>query len=104
MIDITVEDVAALRKQGDFREFLRLQFPVEQAALRRPDPKPAVVEHDPGHRPGTWPTGTRPPEPAPAIPREQWEHAVVAYRQWLAAGSPADDFTCECGCTPRRTR
>ncbi len=103
-MEITVEDVAELRKQGSFREFLRLQFNPEAITDVRPEPVAEPVHNDPGHRPGAWPTGTRPPEPAPAIPREQWEHAVVTYRQWLAAGSPADDFTCECGCTPRRTR
>lgn len=104
MIQVTVEDIAELRKQGDFREFLRVQFAPERIAERRPAPEPETVEHDPDHRPGAWPTGTRPPEPGPAIPTEQWEHAVVAYRQWLAAGSPSGDFTCECGCTPRRSR
>ena len=103
-VQITVEDIAALRKQGSFRDFLRLQFAPELITEQRPAPEPEVVVPAPGHRPGAWPTGTRPPERNPVGTSAQWEHAVTAYRRWLAAGSPSGDFTCECGCTPRRLR
>jgi hypothetical protein len=100
---LTVEDIAELRKQGDFREFLRMHL-----TASRPPAAPAVgappVERDPGHRPGAWPTGTRPPEPTRIGTSEEWAHAAVAYRQWLAAGSPPGDFTCHCGCTPGGSR
>jgi len=103
--ELTVEDIAALREQGDFREFLRMHLAAGQApAAPAPAPATSAVERDPGQRPGAWPTGTRPPTPTNVGTPEQWAHAVVAYRQWLAAGSPPGDFTCDCGCTPRRTR
>lgn len=98
--ELTVEDIAALRKQGDFREFLRLHLAANQAPAV---PAPAV-EREPGHRPGAWPAGTGPPAPTNVGTPEQWAQAVHAYRQWLAAGQPPGDFTCECGCTPRRPR
>jgi hypothetical protein len=99
---LSVEDIAELRKQGDFREFLRIHLAANQPAPI-PAPTAPAVERQPGQRPGAWPTGTRPPEPTTVGTPEQWAAAVTAYRHWTAAGQPPGDFTCECGCTPRRT-
>lgn len=97
----SVEDIAELRKQGDFRAFLKMHV----AATVTPGATPApAAQYDPGHRPGAWPTGTRPPVATTVGTPEQWAQAVTAYRHWLAAGQPPGDFTCECGCIPRRPR
>jgi hypothetical protein len=87
-------DVAALLAQGDLREFLRAQEDARGA-------EPAGVPDAAPRRAGAWPTGTRSPAPTRTGTAEEWAHAAIAYRQWLAAGSPAGDFTCDCGCTPR---
>jgi hypothetical protein len=100
--ELTVEDIAELRRQGDFREFLRMRLAANQAPA--PAAAPAAADRGPGRRPGAWPTGTRPPEPTNVGTPEQWAEAVIAYRHWIAAGSPPDDFTCHCGCTPGRAR
>lgn len=96
---ITAADIAAMRRDGSFKEFLE-----HQMAAGRVQPAPAAPEaapdREPGHRPGAWPTGTRPPSPAPELPAAAWEQAVHDYRAWVAAGQPEGDFTCECGCTP----
>lgn len=65
MTELSVEDVAALRRQGDFRAFLT------QAASREVDanPKPALAAvPDPGYRithVGGWPLGTAATGPTP---------------------------------------
>jgi hypothetical protein len=97
--ELSVEDIAELRRQGDFREFLRLQFgapdaPPRPPAARAPAPAPTTG------RPGAWPTGTKPPEPTRIGTPEQWAQAVHDYRAWLAAGKPDTPIRCECGCTP----
>lgn len=51
-------------------------------------------------RPGAWPTGSRPPQPARIGTEQDWQHATAEYRGWLTAGKPKGNFTCTCGCTP----
>jgi hypothetical protein len=77
--EISIEDVAALRRQGDFRAFL------SHAAGRgvEPDPKPTLTAvESPGYRiahVGGWPLGTAASGPTP----------------------PADTCTCpKCGGNP----
>nr|WP_112471628.1 hypothetical protein [Streptomyces sp. ST1020] len=58
------DDVAAMRKEGNFRDFL------DQVTGRTAKPAPRPVEPAaPGYhvrRPGAWPCGTAPTGPAPA--------------------------------------
>lgn len=99
MTGVTVEDIAAMRADGSFQEFLRHQLAAGRkvaAAVQAPTP---VVRED-GRRAGAWPTGTRPPTALSPQDPAAWEQAVHDYRAWMAAGCPPGDFTCECGCTP----
>jgi hypothetical protein len=99
MTTATAEDIAEMRRDGSFQEFLRHQL----AAGRRIPvavQAPAAAVSEPGHRPGAWPTGTRPPAAVTAGTTEEWQQAVHDYRAWNAAGCPPGDFTCECGCNP----
>jgi hypothetical protein len=88
--DFDPEDIAAMRKQGDLREFLRRQMRPRAETQRAQAPRP------PGHRPGAWPTGTSPPSPRPPQPPGAWEDAVARYR----AGLGSDNDPCECGACP----
>lgn len=98
---LSVEDIAELRKQGDFREFLRLRLGTIGPAPAPTTPAaPAAPAPAAGHRPGAWPAGTSRPTPTAPQSAADWEQAVHAYRAWNAAGQPSGDFTCECGCTP----
>lgn len=57
--EITVEDIAALRTQGqDFREYLRLRLAASQP-VQPPQQAAAPASYGPLHRPGSWPAGTR---------------------------------------------
>ncbi|NGO73467.1 hypothetical protein [Streptomyces boncukensis] len=77
--DFDVEDVAAMREQGDLREFLR-------SRIRRPTgtpPAPAPPRL-PGHRPGAWPPGAGPtPRSEPPAITPEWTAALDDYRQHL---------------------
>lgn len=99
--ELTVQDIAAMRQQGDFKEFLRLHLEANAPVAAAPVAAP-VVATAADRRPGAWPTGTQRPTPVAEVPSEAWAGAAQAYREWLAAGSPSGDFTCDCGCTPRR--
>lgn len=93
MTDIDPEDVKAMRKQGDFRAFLRQQIADGQARKAPAKPMPATPR--PGHTPGTWPTGSRPPSRIADAPPEAWTAALQRDRDGTQAGT-----TCECGgCT-----
>jgi hypothetical protein len=62
MPELSLEDIAALRKQGDFAEYLRSLVggpPPPEPAKAKPEP----ISFGPGHRPGAWPAGTRPAGP-----------------------------------------
>ena len=87
--DFGVEDVTAMREQGDLHAFMR-------SRIRRPGRQPAPQQppRPPGHRPGAWPDGTGPPAPVnDAIPLAAWADALDAYRAWLLAGSPPTPIT-----------
>lgn len=100
--DFDVDDVAAMRREGDLSSFLRGQL---RAAKKRsekpastPPPKP------PGYKPGAWPTGTSPPETPPQQHTDaDWEQALDEYREWLqTADHPELDHPTtqrqRCGC------
>lgn len=63
MNDLTPEDIAALRKEGDFGAYLRMRFATTEATTEIPaSPAPPAAigsAHGPGHKPGAWPSGTR---------------------------------------------
>lgn len=93
MTDIDPDDVKAMRKQGDFKAFMRQQIAAGQA--RKQPAKPAPPAPRPGHTPGAWPTGSQPPAPIPAQPPGAWAAALERYRDGGQEGT-----TCECGgCT-----
>lgn len=82
--DFSVEDVAAMREQGDFREFLRSRMRKGPASK-----KPPAWSPPPGHKPGAWPPGTRPSAAVnDEIPAAAWDRALADYRAWLLAGCP----------------
>ncbi|MFD8144757.1 hypothetical protein [Streptomyces sp. NPDC059708] len=92
MTDIDPDDVKAMRKQGDFRAFLRQQIAEGQA--RKAPARPAPAPKPPGHVPGAWPAGSRPPSRIPAAPPGAWAAALERHRDGSQTGT-----TCECpGC------
>jgi hypothetical protein len=93
--DLTSEDTTAMRRQGDWREYLRSEMDRGSARRLAPATKPALPP-PPGRRPGRWPPATRPPDPPPPVPPEEAARAIAEYRQWRAAGSPPGDHHCEC--------
>lgn len=64
---ITADDIAALKADGDLRQFiadLTANRPTSQVAA-----PPAIGSaHTAGHRPGAWPAGTRPAGPNTCSP------------------------------------
>lgn len=104
-----VEDIAAMKREGDLSRFLRDQIRAGNA--RRTAPAKAVPSpKPPGYKPGAWPTGTSPPETPPQqhSPAD-WQRALDEYREWLqTADHPELDHPTtqrqQCGCpacTPR---
>ena len=93
MTDIDPDDVKAMRKQGDFKAFMRQQ--ITNGKARNAPAKPAPPPQQPGHTPGAWPTGSRPPSRiADALPGA-WAAALERDRDGTQTGN-----TCECGgCT-----
>ncbi|MFE2324642.1 hypothetical protein ACFXD5_12105 [Streptomyces sp. NPDC059385] len=92
MTDIDPDDVKAMRKEGSLRDFLRMQIAEGQA--RKQPAKPAPPTPHPGHVPGAWPTGSRPPSRIAATPPGAWAAALERDRDGTQAGT-----TCECpGC------
>lgn len=101
MDDLTADDVAAMREQGDFRAYLRsISAPTRQPAPTAPAPEP---ERDPGRRPGAWPAGCQRPTPPTPPPAAAWEPALTEYRTWVAVGCPEGNFPCQCGACPKET-
>lgn len=87
-----VENVAAMKREGDLGRFLRDQIRAGNArrttpAKAAPPPKP------PGHRPGAWPSGTSPPGPLKPQPPGAWAQALERHRQ----GLDSQHDPCECG-------
>ncbi|NYV73122.1 hypothetical protein [Streptomyces sp. UH6] len=66
MTDLSPEDVAELRAQGDFRDYLR-QI-TGRGVAAKPAPTAAAEPKPPAYhiaRPGAWPCGTAPSGPTP---------------------------------------
>lgn len=96
-MDVDPDDVKAMRRENggaDFRAFMRQQ--ITNGKARREKPAPVKPPPPPGHRPGAWPVGTRPPDPPPAHPPGLWAAALDRLRT-----GTQDHRPCECGtCTP----
>jgi hypothetical protein len=64
MTDLSDDDIAALRKEGDFGAYLRLRFGAgETPAAATPAPPVIGSANGPLHKPGAWPSGTRTDRP-----------------------------------------
>ncbi|MFB6977735.1 hypothetical protein [Streptomyces scopuliridis] len=87
-----VEDVAAMRREGDLKRYLRDQLRAGRARRNTPS-APSSAPLPPGHRPGTWPTGISPPDPIRPETPGAWAAAVTRYR----SGDDLNDPPCECG-------
>lgn len=108
MTDFDEADIAAMRREGDLRSFMRDQL---RAGVNRKTAPPAVKPPPPpGHKPGAWPAGARPPDPPPQNhPPAAWEGALDEYREWLTTADHVElanrtDIRQKCGCaacTPR---
>ncbi|MET9055472.1 hypothetical protein ABZW50_30425 [Streptomyces bacillaris] len=108
MTDFDASDIAAMRKEGDLRSFMRDQLRAGRTQKTTP---PAPPPKPPGYRPGAWPTGTRPPDPpTQRHPPAAWEAALAEYRNWLTTADHTElaqpnnpRHQCGCAaCTPRR--
>lgn len=100
MTNFDESDIHEMRDQKDLPSFMRQQI---REGLARRDAKPVkVTPAIPGHRPGAWPRGTKPPGPVPAQPPEAWAAALDEYRDHNRAnpGAPHADSPCQCGCSP----
>lgn len=97
MTDIDPDDVKAMRKQGDFKAFMRQQIAAGQA--RKQPAKAVPPAPRPGHTPGAWPTGSQPPSRIADAPPEAWAAALQRHRDGTQTGN-----ACECGgCTTPST-
>lgn len=99
-----VDDITAMRRENggrDLRDFMRRQ--IADGKARRQETAKAEPPRPPGHRPGTWPTGSSPPGPPPELPASAWEVALEDYRTWLAAGCRRDRVGPLCECRPCQT-
>ncbi|GAA3268027.1 hypothetical protein [Streptomyces lavendulae] len=104
MTDLTPEDIAAARKEGDLVALLLMSA---GRTLAVPKQRTTELEPDAVHiaYPGAWPTGARRPAPVPPIRGPQIEAALADHRRWLLADRPAASTACPChGCTSGRTR
>lgn len=90
MTDINPDDVKAMRRQGDFRSFMRQQ--IADGKARNQPAKPAPPPLRPGHTPGAWPTGSRPPSRIADAPPGAWAAALERHQDGSQQGK-----TCECG-------
>ncbi|MGW9299645.1 hypothetical protein ACWHA3_02305 [Streptomyces cyaneofuscatus] len=88
MTDFDASDIAAMRREGDLRSFLRDQLRAGRAQKTAP---PAPPPKPPGYRPGAWPAGTRPPDPRPTA--ADWQQELDRYR----TGQGHDNDPCHCG-------
>ncbi len=93
MTDASRDDIAAMRRQGDLRAYLRAQI---AAGATRRDHKPQPATPRPGHRPGAWPAGSQPPAAPPPIPDTVARAALADHARWFADGQPPGDQTCHC--------
>ncbi|MEV6547938.1 hypothetical protein AB0M57_04420 [Streptomyces sp. NPDC051597] len=105
-----VDDIKAMRAENNGRDlsaFLRQQ--IRDGNARRATPPKTVTPKPPGHKPGGWPSGTRPPDPPPAEWSPEWDAALADYRTYIAATEHRDRLVedkgqvCECQpCTDLR--
>ncbi|MYX67294.1 hypothetical protein K388_05023 [Streptomyces sp. KhCrAH-43] len=108
MTDFDASDIAAMRKEGDLRSFLRDQLRAGQA--RKSPPPSSPPPKPPDYQAGAWPAGARPPDPPPQHhPPAAWAIALDEYRDWLNTADHTElrnrtDNRQQCGCaacTPR---
>lgn len=78
--DFDSDDIAAMRKQGDLRDFMRSRI---RKGVKTT--KPPVWIPPPGHTPGAWPSGTRPVDRGDphAAWGPEWDAALDDYREYL---------------------
>lgn len=76
--DFDVDDVAAIRAQGDLRAFMRSRM---RRTATTP-PKEPEWKPPPGHIPGAWPPGTRPVDRGDPLTNwtPEWTAALEDYR------------------------
>jgi hypothetical protein len=101
MTDLTPEDIAAAREEGDLVALLLMAAGLTPAAV--PKQRTTAADANRVHiaYPGAWPTGTSRPAPVPAPTGPQIDAALADYRCWLVADRPAASTKCPCpGCTP----
>ncbi|MGW4050844.1 hypothetical protein ACWENA_08420 [Streptomyces sp. NPDC004779] len=104
--DFDVDDISAMRREGDLSSFLREQLRAGRA--RRDQPAVPAPRRPTGRPPGAWPTGTTPkPQEPVQYPPGAWEAALDDYRRWLTTTDHPDrtdpNQTCECrGCRALR--
>ncbi|MGW9371143.1 hypothetical protein ACWGVR_14170 [Streptomyces xanthophaeus] len=101
MTDLTPEDIAAAREEGDLVALLLMAAGLTPAAV--PKQRTAEPEPDPIHiaHPGAWPTGASRPAPVQPPPAHHIDAALADYRHWLVTDRPPASTTCPCtGCTP----
>lgn len=104
MTDLTPEDIAAARAEGDLVPLLLMAAGLTPAAVPKqrtttPEPDNVHIAH-----PGAWPTGASRPAPIAPASGPQIDAALTDYRRWLVADRPAANTRCPCpGCTPEGT-
>ncbi|MCY0916986.1 hypothetical protein OS965_02195 [Streptomyces sp. H27-G5] len=105
MTDLTPEDIAAARREGDLVALLLMSAGLTPAAVpKQRAPEPETDNIHIAH-PGAWPTGTSRPTPVPPATDPQIDAATSDYRRWLLADRPPANANCPCiGCTSGRAR
>lgn len=103
MTDLTPEDIAATRQEGDLVALLLMAGGRTPSAPKQRTADPELDNVHIAH-PGAWPSGTSRPTPVPPASGPQIEAALADYRRWLVADRPAASTTCPCpGCIPGGT-
>ncbi|MFF8482373.1 hypothetical protein [Streptomyces antibioticus] len=80
------DDITAMHGQGDLKAYMRsLIQPTRQTTApgkRKRKVTWGAIPIPADHKPGTWPTGTSPPGPAPerSRPQADWDDAIRRYR------------------------
>ncbi|MGW6557950.1 hypothetical protein [Streptomyces hydrogenans] len=102
--DFDVDDISAMRREGDLSSFLREQLRAGRA--RRDQPAVPTPRRPTGRPPGAWPAGTAPVGRTPSRhTAADWARALDEYREWLRTADHPEFMdegqTCGCtGCTP----
>ncbi|MET9467405.1 hypothetical protein ABZY44_21880 [Streptomyces sp. NPDC006544] len=103
MTDLTPEDIAAAREEGDLVALLLMAAGLTPAVPKQRTTAPAPETVHVAH-PGAWPTGASRPTPVAPPSGPQIDAALTDYRRWLLADRPAASTKCPCpGCTPGGT-